>query len=137
MAAPASVLFVCNLNRVRSPMAATLMRLRSPDAHVDSCGLEPAESIDPFVAGVLYELGLDVMDYEPKALESVDVSTFDLVVALTPEAHERAMQLCGPGRVEYWPTSDPTRVDGARDQRVEAYRQTRSELERRLAERFG
>lgn len=133
-----SVLFVCNLNRVRSPMAAALMRRRyGPAVIADSCGLEPADSVDPFVAGVLYELDIDVTDYEPKALNAVLLADFDLVVALTPEAHAHAEALCGRGPVEYWPTSDPTGVEGSRDQRVEAYRATRGELERRLTERFG
>lgn len=133
---PPSVLFVCNLNRVRSPMAAALMRRRHGEAIVDSCGLEPADTIDPFVAGVLYELGVDIADHEPKALESVDLTAFDLVIALTPESLQQARDVCA-GRVEYWPTSDPTTTEGSRDQRIEAYRLTRSELDQKLAERFG
>ena len=32
--------------------------------------------------------------------------------------------------IEYWPTMDPTIVEGSRDQRLDAYRAVRDELER-------
>jgi len=38
--------------------------------------------------------------------------------------------------LEYWPTFDPTVTEGAREQRLDAYRRVRDELERRIAERF-
>jgi len=39
--------------------------------------------------------------------------------------------------VEYWPTSDPTVVEGTRDQRLTAYREVRDLLLRRIKERFA
>jgi protein-tyrosine-phosphatase len=137
---PSAVLFACNLNRVRSPLAAALARGRYGGAMlVESCGLQPADTVDPFVVAVADELGLDISDHEPKDFEAVQDTAFDLVISLTPEAHERALALMS-GRsteVEYWPVSDPTLVEGARDQRIEAYRQTRDEIDRRLYARFG
>lgn len=106
---------------------------------VESCGLQPAETVDPFVVAVVDELGLDISDQEPKDFEAVQDRTFELVVSLTPEAHRRATELMAArgARVEYWPVSDPTLVEGSREQRIEAYRQTRAELESLLLERFG
>ena len=45
-ALPASVLFVCTYNGIRSPMAAELMRLRfGPLVQVDSVGVRPGEEV--------------------------------------------------------------------------------------------
>ncbi|OYX35122.1 MAG: low molecular weight phosphatase family protein [Caulobacterales bacterium 32-69-10] len=139
-AKPSAVLFACNLNRVRSPMAAALLRRRFGDAIVaESCGLRPAEEIDPFVVAVMDELGLDLEHHRPKGFDEVAEIPFDLVVSLTPEAQHRAVEMSRDRAVEieYWPTFDPTLSEGSREQRLEAYRLVRDDLDRRLAERFG
>ena len=135
---PKAVLFACNLNRVRSPMAAALLqRLCGPQMRVDSCGLEPAEGIDPFVLAVMAEVGLDLADHQPKSLDVLAQHPFDLMISLTPEAR-RAIDLSRPEAVklEFWPTADPTLETGAREQRLQAYRQLRDDLDKRLRERF-
>jgi protein-tyrosine-phosphatase len=137
---PSAVLFACNLNKVRSPMAAALMRRRyGASVYVDSCGLRPADSVDPFAVAVLDELGVDLSDHEPKSFEDLDDHSFDVVVSLTPEAQHRAVELTRGQAVEieYWPVMDPTLTDGSRDQRIEAYRRTRDDLDRLVLERFG
>lgn len=137
---PAAVLFACNLNRVRSPIAQALTRLRYGQAiHADSCGLRPGEAVDPFAVAVLDELGLDIADHRPKGFDELADRPFDLVVSLTPEAHHRAAEMTrGQGvEMEYWPTFDPTLVEGSREQRLEAYREVRDAIDRRLLERLG
>jgi protein-tyrosine-phosphatase len=144
---PAAVLFACNFNRVRSPMAEGLMkRLHGVRVFVDSVGLRaPAdggaqgEAVDPFTAAVMDELGVDLTRHRPKTFDDLEDQSFDLVISLTPEAHHRAIEMTR-GRatdVEYWPTLDPTLAGGARDQVLAAYREVRDGLERRLRQRFG
>jgi protein-tyrosine-phosphatase len=143
---PGAVLFACNLNRVRSPMAEALLKQLVGDRiYVDSCGLASTmtgadgSGIDPFVAAVMAELGGDLAGHHPKTFEDLEDSSFDLIVSLTPEAHDRAMDLAH-GRaieIEYWPTLDPTQMEGSRERRLEAYREVRDALARRIAERFG
>jgi protein-tyrosine-phosphatase len=137
---PGAVLFACNLNKVRSPMAAALMRRRhGASVHVDSCGLKPADSVDSFAVAALDELGIDISGHVPKGFDALDDHSFDLVVSLTPEAQHRAVELAR-GRaleMEYWPILDPTLACGSREQQLEAYRRARDDLDRRLSERFG
>lgn len=137
------MLFACNFNRVRSPMAEALMRLAFGDrVFVDSVGLrrEPGETrVDPFAAAVMDELGADLTDFRPKIFDDLEDESFDVVISLTPEAHHRAVELAR-GRaieIEYWPTMDPTLTSGSREQVLEAYRQVRDELARRIRHRFG
>jgi protein-tyrosine-phosphatase len=147
---PGAVLFTCNFNRVRSPMAEALFKLMlGRDVFVDSCGLwrgplepdEPADAVqaDPFVGRVMAEVGYDLIHHRTKTFDELEDTSFDLVISLTLESQQRALEIAR-GRaadIEYWPTSDPTLVEGSRDVRLAAYRQVRNELARRIAERFG
>lgn len=136
----AAVLFACNLNRVRSPMAAGLMRLRYGDAvFADSRGLEASGEVDPFAVAVMAERGVDLSDYVPKPLDTFADDSFDVVVALTAEARAQAEALTRGRAVElvYWPLEDPTLTHGSRDQRLDAYRRCRDTLESLIANRFG
>ncbi len=119
--------------------AALLRRMWGDRIFVDSCGLRAAEEADGFVLAVMNELGQDLSAHAPKSFDELQDGSFDLVISLTPEAHHRAVEL-GRARsteVEYWPTSDPTLEQGSRDQRLQAYRRVRDELQGRLLERFG
>src|SRR4051812_23339285 len=145
---PGAVLFTCNFNRVRSPMAEALFKLMlGRDVFVDSCGLrhatadedEPGDAVqaDPFVAVVMAELGYDLIHHRAKTFDELEDSSFDLVISLTPESQHRATELARrrAADIEFWPTSDPTLVDGSREARLAAYRQVRDELARRISER--
>jgi len=111
-------------------------------AFVDSCGLRgdpEGAGIDPFVIAVMDELGLDVSPHKPKTFAELEDDSFDVVVSLTPEAQHRAVELAR-GRaveIEYWPTHDPTLVDGSREARLEAYREVRDGLADAIKRRFG
>jgi protein-tyrosine-phosphatase len=144
---PAAVLFACNYNRVRSPMAEGLMRrLYGARVFVDSVGLrrppggwDATDATDPFTTAVMDELGVDLSGRRPRTFDDLEDESFDLVVSLTPEAHHRAVEMTR-GRatdVEYWPTLDPTLASGAREQVLGAYREVRDGLEARLRQRFG
>lgn len=134
-----AVLFACSMNRVRSPMAAALLRQRWGNRiFVDSCGLRAGAEADPFAQAVMDEIGLDLTDHRAKTFQDLEDGSFDLVISLSPQAQHGAVEL-SRGRameLEYWPTFDPTVVEGSREQRLDAYRRMRDELERRINERF-
>ncbi|WP_312166815.1 low molecular weight phosphatase family protein [Phenylobacterium sp.] len=141
---PGAVLFACNFNRVRSPMAEALLKRALGDrVYVDSCGLkhEPAEAgegADPFVRSVMGEISVDLADHAPKTFDELDDASFDLVISLTPEAQHRAVEMTRgrAAEIEYWPTFDPTLAEGSREARLAAYREVRDHLAKRIAERF-
>ncbi len=138
---PGSVLFVCNLNAVRSPMAEALMKkLHGERIYVDSAGIEPGET-DAFAVAVMEEAGLDIARHVPTSFEDIDPASFDLIVCLTPEAHARVREATRAAAVdvEYWPTVDPfiANGSGSREQRLHAYRELRDQLRRLIGERFG
>jgi protein-tyrosine-phosphatase len=140
MARPGAVLFACNLNRVRSPMAEGLVKLLyGTKIYVDSCGLRPTGDLDPFAVEVMRELGADLSRHHAKSFDDLDPNAFDLVISLTPEAHHRAVEMTRAAAVEidHWPTFDPTLARGSREAVLDAYRGVRESLSARIVERFG
>ena len=139
---PQAVLFACGLNAVRSPMAAGLFQqLFGKTVYVGSAGVRKGE-LDPFAVAVMEEIGIDIARHKPVTFEDVEDLeglNFDLIVTLSPPAHHKALELTRThaAEVEYWPTVDPTGVEGSRAQRLEAYRSVRDELLARIRERFG
>jgi protein-tyrosine-phosphatase len=88
------------------------------------------------------EIGIDIARHKPitfEELNDLEGLNFDLIVTLSPPAHHRALELTRATavEVEYWPTVDPTGVEGSREQRLNAYREVRDQLTARIRERFG
>lgn len=135
---PGAVLFACTMNAVRSPMAEAILKARlGRRVYVDSVGVR-SEDIDPFVIEVLDEIGIDISRHRAKTFDDLEDSSFDLVISLSPEAQHKAVEMTRwmACEVEFWNTFDPTLVEGSREMRLEAYRQVRDQLMRRIAERF-
>jgi len=140
---PASVLFVCTQNSIRSPMAAELMRLRfGPLIAVDSAGVRPGGEVSYMAAAVMDERGGDISRWRPKGLDwfaENEAPPFDLAISLSPEAHHRVLDLIPAlaAQAEYWPTFDPSLAEGSREQMLMEYRTVRDGLDRRIADRFA
>src|ERR1700735_2789232 len=122
-AQPLAVLFACGFNAIRSPMAAAMLRqMLGSSIYVSSAGVRKGEP-DPFAAAVMAEIGLDILRHKPLTFEELDDLeglNFDLIVTLAPEAHHRALEITRTNAVdvEYWPTPDPSVVEGSREQRL-------------------
>jgi protein-tyrosine-phosphatase len=130
------------MNAVRSPMAAGLFhQMFGKSIYVGSAGVQRGE-LDPFAVAVLEEIGIDISRHKPMTFEELDELeglSFDLIVTLSPPAHHKALELTHSiaADVEYWPTVDPTGIEGSRDQRLQAYRDVRDQLMAHIRERFG
>jgi len=134
------VLFACNINAVRSPMAEAMTKqLVGHEIYVDSCGVAPRPALDPFAVSVIEEIGCDLSHHHPKSFDDLVDGSFDLIISLTPEAHHRAAEYARGRAVDivYWPTPDPTLETGNRESRLEAYRATRDRLRGLIIQRFG
>jgi protein-tyrosine-phosphatase len=139
---PQAVLFACGMNAVRSPMAAALFKqMFGKSVYVASAGVQEGE-LDPFMVAVMDEVGIDMSKHKPVTFEELDEQeglNFDLIVTLSPPAHHKALELTRTlaAEVEYWPTIDPTAVEGNREQRLAAYREAREQLTELIRQRFG
>jgi protein-tyrosine-phosphatase len=89
------------------------------------------------------EIGIDISEHQPMTFEELedleDGLAYDLIVTLAPEAHHKAIELTHrlKAAVEYWPTADPTVIEGNREQRLDAYRGVRDQLIARITARFA
>jgi len=133
-----AVLIACTLNAVRSPMAAAMLRhLAGHRLYVESAGVR-AGQLDPLAVVAMEEMGLEIGQHLPRCFEELEDTNFDLVITLSPEAQHKAVELTRTTatKVEYWPTLDPTAVEGTLEQRMAAYRAVRDQLMARLKARF-
>jgi protein-tyrosine-phosphatase len=136
-----SVLFVCAQNSVRSPMAEALARhYFGKSVYIQSAGVRKGER-DPFAVAALDEVGVDGSKHKPRTLDELEEwegLNFDLIVTLSPEAHHAALELTRTlaSDVEYWPTADPTIVEGSRHKVLDAYRDVRDGLSFRIRMRL-
>ena len=135
---PAAVLFACNMNAVRSPIAAaTLSHLTGRRIYVESAGVRRGKA-NPFTVAIMDEIGIDLSQHKPKTFGELFDTSFDLIISLTPEAHHQAMEMTRTMALEteYWPTHDPTLVTGNRQQVMDAFRNLRNTLLVKIKDRF-
>ena len=135
---PRSVLFLCGMNAIRSPMAEALARSMLPTSvYIASAGVRSGER-DPFVDSILAEKGLDLGDRRPKRFEDLEDGYFDLIVTMAPEAHHVALDATGTSSVdvECWPMPDPSAATGSREQILDAYRDVLRRIEERIRKRL-
>jgi hypothetical protein len=62
-----------------------------------------------------------------------------MIVALSPAAQRRALEYARNLSIEvvYWPTLDPTGIGEGREQKLDAYRQTRDQILKSIIATFG
>ncbi|MBL4789662.1 MAG: low molecular weight phosphatase family protein [Kordiimonadaceae bacterium] len=133
---PKSILFLCNQNAVRSPMARALAdRHCKRRVFIESAGLI-AGSLDPFSVAAMAEDNMDISGHKAQTLADIDLSLFELIIALTEESRDMAKKKSPDTAVEYWATPDPSDSEGNRNQVMESYRLVRDHIEVRIADRF-
>ncbi len=142
---PSSVLFCCDHNAVRSPIAEGLMKkFYGQRAYVQSAGVRNDMEIDGFAIAVSDELGVELSRHRSRSFDEMeewgdDLSGFDLIVALSPASQRRALELTRYAHidVEYWPILDPSGLAETREAKLAAYRQARDQIRDRILARFG
>ena len=142
---PSSVLFCCDHNSVRSPIAEGLMKkYYGQRAYVQSAGVRNDREIDGFSIAVSAEAGVELSRHRSRSFAEMaqwgdDLTGFDLIIALSPASQRQALELTRFAHidVEYWPIMDPTGLGEGREDKLAAYRQTRDQIRDRMLARFG
>lgn len=143
---PQAVLFCCDHNAVRSPMAEGLMKkFYGQRAYVQSAGCKNDMEIDGFSVAVCAELGIELARHRSRSFDEMqemgdDLGQFDLIIALSANSQKRALELTRSYHlaVEYWPIIDPTALPGdTREAKLAAYRQARDQIRDLMIARFG
>jgi len=142
---PTSVLFCCDYNAVRSPMAEGMMKkFYGKRIYVQSAGVKNELEVDGFSVAVCAELGVTLDKHRVRSFHQMEewgdkIDAYDLIVALSPSAQRQAQEYTRYHAldVEYWPIFDPTGLGETRDAKLAAYRQARDQIETRILGRFG
>ena len=142
---PQSILFCCDHNSVRSPMAEGIMKkLYGTGTYVQCVGVINDLEIDGFSIAVCDEIGVELSRHRSRSFDEMerwgdDLSSFDLIVALSPASQRRALELTRLFHltVEYWPILDPTGIGETREMKLVSYRQTRDQILNKLREKWG
>ena len=142
---PASVLFCCDHNSIRSPIAEGMMKkFYGRAAYVQSAGVKNDMEVDGFAIAVCDEIGVKIENHRSRSFDEMkdwgdDLGGFDLIVALSPASQRQALELTRVFHldVEYWPIMDPAGLAEGREAKLAIYRQTRDQIQARMTDRFG
>jgi protein-tyrosine phosphatase len=130
-----SVLFVCVGNICRSPMAAALARsLLGHQTTVESAGTaaDDGSAATQDAIEAMRERGLDIASHRSRSIRSVRLTTFDVVVALTPAIAESLRKHgVDPSKLRTLSVPDPIGCG------LDAYRDTADAIERDVTRIFG
>ena len=121
-----------------------MKKLYGTECYIQSVGVKNDLEIDGFAIAVCQEIGVELSRHRSRSFDEMeewgdDLSSFDLVLALSPASQRRALDLTQfyHIEVEYWPILDPTGIGESRDARLVQYRATRDQIVDRLKARFG
>ena len=133
--APRHLLFLCVANSARSQMAEGIARALAPSGvTVSSAGSEPSR-VNPLAIRVLDEIGIDIRSHTSKGVQSISPAGVEAVITLCAE--EVCPVFLGKAHRVHWGLPDPAGAGRTEEEQLQAFRNVRDELRRRLAVVFG
>lgn len=121
-----------------------MKKLYGTGTYVQSVGVMNDLEIDGFSIAVCEEIGVELSRHRSRSFDEMeqwgdDLSSFDLVIALSPASQRRALELTRFFHldVEYWPIMDPTGLGETRETKLNSYRQVRDQIVSHLVDRWG
>jgi len=130
-ARPRHVLFLCVANSARSQMAEGIARSLAPaSVKVSSAGSQPSR-LNPIAVKAMAEVGIDITSQVSKSVEDIPPAEVDTVITLCAE--EVCPVWLGKATRLHWGLPDPAQAGTNEAERLQAFRDVRDELRRRLA----
>ncbi len=121
-----------------------MKKLYGTETYVQSAGVKGELEVDGFAIAVCQEIGVELSRHRTRSFDQMeewgdDLSSFDLIVALSPASQRRALDLTRHVHLEidYWPILDPTGLGEGREAKLGSYRQARDQILARLTARWG
>ena len=134
-ARPGHILFLCVANSARSQMAEGIARSLAPeDIKISSAGSKPSK-VNPLAIRALDEVGIDIRSHRSKSVDEIDPADVDAVVTLCAE--EVCPVFLGKARRVHWGLPDPAGAGATDEEQLQAFRNIRDELHRRLSALFA
>ncbi|MBU4251366.1 MAG: arsenate reductase ArsC [Candidatus Omnitrophica bacterium] len=131
------VLFVCIHNSARSQMAEAFLRKYGGDRfEVESAGLEPC-NLNPVVIEVMKEVGIDISQNKTKSVFEFykQGKQYDYVVTVCDESQSgKCPVFPGGGQKFHWGFDDPSRFEGAYEEKLQQTRAVRDAIKHKIEE---
>ena len=139
-----SVLFCCNYNSVRSPMAeGVFKKLIGRKIFVQSAGVFDTLEIDGFTVKVCDEINVKLSKHRVRSLREMEreggfIGSFDLIIPLTKESSEEVYRYSTYSSVmiEDWIVDEPIKDENNINQTIYSYRMTRDIIVEKVKKRF-
>lgn len=133
-ARPRHVLFLCVANSARSQMAEGIARALAPaSVKISSAGSRPS-GLNPLAVHALAEIGIDISGHRSKGVDEIPPGDVDAVITLCTE--EVCPVWLGHALRLHWGLPDPAGAGSTEADQLQAFRNVRDELRRRLAVAF-
>lgn len=137
MARREKVLFISMHSSARSQMAVGLLRSLYGDRYkAFSAGIDP-KNLDPRAVLVMAERGIDISKQESRHLKEYWGQEFDTVVKVRDLEKEPCVLFPSGKRATHKGLLNPANVEGTEEEKTDAFRKARDELERWIVETFG
>ncbi len=131
---PRHLLFLCVANSARSQLAEGIARALAPaSVKVSSAGSRPS-TLNPLAVKALAEIGLDISGHVSKGVGDLPADDVDTVITLCAE--EVCPVWLGQATRLHWGLPDPAHAGATEAERLQAFREVRDELKRRLSAAF-
>lgn len=127
-------LFLCTGNSCRSILSEVLFNQRAPQGWVAySAGSKPTGQVHPLTIKTLENLGLSTDGLSSKTIDDCEQYQPDVVITVCDQAAQESCPLYLGGAIKaHWGLSDPSHLDLAEDQKLEAFMGTVEHINRRL-----
>jgi arsenate reductase len=127
--------FICTGNSARSQMAEGFGKYYSEklgkDLEVYSAGSNPSKYVHPLAIKVMAEKGIDISNNKSKSLNEIPLNELDYVITLCGDAAETCPVIPG-ANTQHWGLPDPAKAEGTEEEKLEAFRKIRDEIEKRV-----
>ena len=130
------VLFLCTGNSARSQMAEGYLRSRAGDRFdALSAGISP-KGLNPLATEAMREIGIDIAQHTSKDAAEFLGTPIQYVVTVCDNAKEHCPIFPGTFKYLHWSFPDPAAVEGTREQKLAAFRETRDAIAQRIDQEF-
>lgn len=130
------VLFLCTANSCRSQMAEGIVNHFLGERFVAYSAGTEASSVNPRAIAVLGEIGVDITGHRSKNMDEFTGQSFDHVITLCGDAHEKCPLFFGGVQRAHIGFPDPAKATGSDEEVLSAFREVRDAIRTTLIDYF-
>jgi arsenate reductase len=130
------ILILCTGNSARSQMAEGLLKhITQNEYEIFSAGTKPSH-VRPETVKVLAEIGIDISKNRSKSVDEFINQKIDYVLTVCDSAKEICPYFPAHTKLIHHSFTDPAEVKGDEEMRIEAFRETRDQIQKYLEDSF-